>query len=71
MFKLEHKLKDLFDKASEYANSKGYTTLRTGMSSMDFNIDGMEIADIPDAIHSLKTNRIDYQWLLNYGLEKL
>ena len=71
VFKLEHKLKDLFDKASEYAKSKGYTTLRTGMSSMDFNIDGMEIADIPDAIHSLKTNRIDYQWLLNYGLEKL
>ena len=36
---------------------------------MDFNIDGMEIVDIPNAIRSLKTNRIDYQWLLNYGFK--
>lgn len=69
VFKLEHKLKDLFDTASEYAKSKGYTTLRTGMSSMDFNIDGVEINNIPEAIHSLKTNRIDYQWLLDYGFK--
>lgn len=66
-FKLEHKLGDLFDKAGAYAKSKGYTTLRTGMSSMDFNIDGMEIVNIPDAIRSLETNRTDYKWLLDYG----
>lgn len=67
VFKLEHKLKDLFDKASEYAKSKGYTTLRTGMSSMDFNIDGVELTDIPEAIRTLETDRIDYKWLLDYG----
>lgn len=69
VFKLEHKLKALFDKAGEYAKTKGYTTLRTGMSSIDFNIDGMEITDIPAAINSLDTNRIDYQWLLDYGFK--
>lgn len=67
VFKLEHKLKKLFDTASEYARSKGYTTLRTGMSSMDFNIDGVEIDNVSEAISSLKTNRIDYYWLLDYG----
>lgn len=69
VFKLEHKLQDLFDKASEYAKSIGYTTLRTGMSSMDFNIDGKELEDIPTAIGSLETNRVDYKWLLNYGFK--
>ena len=69
IFKLEHKLKDLFDKASEYAKSKGYTTLRTGMSSMDFNIDGVYIENIPEAILSLETDRIDYKWLLDYGFK--
>lgn len=67
IFKLEHKLKDLFDQACEYARAKGYTTLRTGMSSMNFNIDGVEIKDIPKAMSSLETKRIDYHWLLNYG----
>ena len=67
--KPNQKLKDLFDKASEYAKSKGYTTLRTGMSSMDFNIDGKELVDIPAAISSLETNRIDYKWLLDYGFK--
>ena len=69
VFKLEHKLKDLFDKAVEYAKSKGYTSLRTGMSSMDFNIDGKEIKDIPETMNSLKTERIDYYWLLDYGFK--
>lgn len=69
IFKLEHKLGDLFDTAEEYAKSKGYTSLRTGMSSMDFNIDGQEIENIPAAIESLKTDRIDYQWLLDYGFQ--
>ena len=67
VFKLEHKLKDLFDKACEYAKSKGYTTLRTGMSSANFNIDGKEIYDIPEAIRTLDTERVDYYWLLDYG----
>lgn len=69
IFKLEHKLKILFDKASDYAKSKGYTTLRTGMSSMDFNIDGLEIKDIPNAMKSLRTERVDYCWLLDYGFK--
>ncbi|MDY5252783.1 MAG: hypothetical protein SPH32_08620 [Erysipelotrichaceae bacterium] len=69
LFKLEHKLKDLFDKATEYAISKGYTTIRTGMSSVDFNIDGLEINNISEAISSLETNRIDYHWLLDYGFK--
>lgn len=69
VFKLEHKLKDLFDKASEYAKSKGCTTLKTGMSSVDFNIDGKELFDICSTINSLETNRIDYQWLLDYGFK--
>jgi len=38
-FKLEHKLKELFDTALEYARSKGYTSFRTGMSTVNFNID--------------------------------
>lgn len=67
VFQLEHKLKDLFDIAEKYARSKGYTTLKTGMSSIEFNIDGQEIKDIPETLSSLKTNRIDYQWLLDYG----
>lgn len=67
VFKLEHKLKDLFDKAAEYAKFKGYTSLRTGMSSMNFNIDRVKITNIPEAITSLETDRIDYKWLLDYG----
>ena len=67
VFKLEHKLKDLFDVAEKYAKSKGYTTLRTGMSSLDFNIDGQRIDNIAEALESLKTQRVDYYWLLDYG----
>ena len=67
VFKLEHKLKDLFDQAGEYAKAKGYTTLRTGMSSANFNIDGVEITNIPQAMQTLSTDRIDYAWLLDYG----
>ena len=69
VFKLEHKLKDLFDKATEYAKSKGYTSLRTGMSSMNFNIDGVTITNISETIASLETDRIDYKWLLDYGFK--
>ncbi len=67
IFKLEHKLKELFDTASEYAKSKGYTSFRTGMSTVNFNIDGKDINDIPEAIKNLQTDRIDYKWLLEYG----
>ena len=69
VFKLEHKLKDLFDKAAEYAKTKGYTSLRTGMSSTNFNIDGVKITNIPETINSLETDRIDYKWLLDYGFQ--
>ncbi len=67
VFQLEHKLKPLFDKAAEYAKEKGYTTLRTGMSSVDFTCDGLPLDDIPQAIQNLKTDRVDYHWLLEYG----
>jgi len=67
VFKLEHKLGDLFDTASEYAKERGYTAFRTGMSSIEFNIHGKRVDDIPEAIAHLSTGRIDYQWLLNYG----
>lgn len=66
-FKPEHKLKELFDTAVEYAGSKGYATLRTGMSSVDFNIDDIVPDDISETIRTLQTDRIDYHWLLNYG----
>lgn len=69
VFKLEHKLKDLFDEACKYAVMKGYTSIRTGMSSVGFNIDGYPIKDIGKAINVLKTERIDYQWLLDYGFQ--
>ncbi|MGN1404726.1 MAG: hypothetical protein ACI4WM_00535 [Erysipelotrichaceae bacterium] len=36
---------------------------------MDFNIDGKEIDNIPEAISNLKTERIDYYWLLEYGFK--
>lgn len=69
VFKLEHKLNDLFDEAESYAKSKGYTTLRTGMSSVDFNINGKKIEDISEAMNSLSSERIDYHWLLEYGFK--
>lgn len=67
VFKLEHKLGELFRTAEEYARSKGFTTLRTGMSTVGFNIDGAALESIPDAIRTLRTDRVDYQWLLDYG----
>ena len=67
VFKLEHKLKDLFDAASAYAKEKGYATFRTGMSLIDFNIHGRPVGSIPEAIMHLTTDRIDYGWLLEYG----
>lgn len=69
VFKLEHKLGDLFDAAVAYAKDKGYMTFKTGMSSLDFNIHGRPIGSIPEAIMSLTTDRIDYQWLLSYGFQ--
>lgn len=45
----------------------GQSVIGTGMSSMDFNIDVEKIIDIPKAIGSLETDRIDYKWLLDYG----
>ncbi|MBP7509726.1 MAG: hypothetical protein KA807_18075 [Prolixibacteraceae bacterium] len=62
-FKLEHKLGQLFQVAQEYARKKGYLTFRSGISSVGFNIHGKEIQNIPDAIHSLSCERIDYCWL--------
>lgn len=67
VFKLEHKLRDLFDTAVQYAESKGYTSIRMGMSTVNFNIDGKPIEDISEAMKSLSTERPDYRWLLDYG----
>ena len=67
VFKLEHKLRELFDTIAAYGKAKGYTTFRTSMSTVGFCIDGKAIDDIPAALKSLKTNRVDYQWLLAYG----
>lgn len=67
VFQLEHKLGALLDEAEVYARSKGYTSLRNGMSSVGFNIDGRPIGDIPEAIRSLSTERVDYHWMLAYG----
>lgn len=67
VFKLEHKLGSLFDQAERYARQQGYTTLRTGMSSVEFNIDGKELTDIPQAMKNLSTQRVDYRWLLERG----
>lgn len=36
---------------------------------MYFNIDGVDIENIPEAILSLETDRIDYKWLLDYGFK--
>lgn len=67
VFKLEHKLGDLFDTAESYAKSKGYLTFRSGISSIGFNIHGKEIENIADAIASLECDRIDYKWYLDHG----
>ena len=67
VFKLEHKLKDLLDTAVAYAGAQGFTALRNGMSSVGFNIDGKPLEDIPEAMRSLSTERVDYHWMLDYG----
>lgn len=68
IFKLEHKLGELFDVAEKYARRKGYLTFRSGISSIGFdNIHGKEIASISDAIANLTCVRIDYKWYLDNG----
>lgn len=67
IFKLEHKLGELFAVAETYARNKGYLTFRSGISSMGFNIHEQEIVDISKAIESLKCNRQDYIWYLANG----
>ncbi|MGC6767877.1 hypothetical protein [Enterococcus sp. LJL51] len=69
VFKLEHKLEKLFEQAENYARSKGYTMLRTGMSTVDFTINGEKITDVAAAMNSLETTRIDYSWLLDWGFQ--
>jgi len=67
IFKMEHKLGELFDIATKYAQEKGYLTFRSGISSVEFNIHGGEIECISDAIKSLSCDRIDYKWYLENG----
>lgn len=67
VFKLEHKLGELFAAAESYAREKGYTTLRSGISSVGFNIHGQEITNIPEAIAGLNCDRIDYLWYLGHS----
>lgn len=67
VFKLEHKLGELFEEAERYAREKGYMTFRSGISSIGFNIHGKNIADIPKAIASLECDRTDYLWYLENG----
>lgn len=67
VFKLEHKLGDLFRIAEQYAREKGYLTFRSGISSEGFNIHGREIGNIAEAIASLECGRVDYQWYLEQG----
>lgn len=67
VFKLEHKLGELFETAEQYAKEKGYLTFRSGISSTGFNIHGQEIVNIAEAIASLECDRIDYKWYLAHG----
>lgn len=67
VFKLEHKLGPLMERAELYAKQKGYLTFRSGISSIGFNIHGQQISSIPDAIANLQCDRIDYLWYLNHG----
>lgn len=66
-FCLEHKLGELIGMAEQYARAKGYATLRSGISSIGFNIHAQTIGDIGDAIHGLRCDRIDYRWYLEHG----
>ncbi|MCL2197624.1 MAG: hypothetical protein FWB80_01755 [Defluviitaleaceae bacterium] len=68
IFALEHKMKELFDRACEYAKSKGYLTFRTVMGSTQFSIHDRPLGDIGDEIKNLESYKhIDYDWLLSYG----
>lgn len=67
VFKLEHKLGELFKIAEEYAKSRGYLTFRSGISSVGFNIHGKDIDNIPTAIAEIECERIDYKWYLGQG----
>lgn len=66
-FCLEHKLGELIEKAEEYAREKGYQTFRSGISSVGFNIHDQPIEDIGDAIHTLRSERVDYKWYIENG----
>ena len=69
-FALEHKLKQLFDIAVEYARSKGYLAFRTAMGSAQFSIHNRALGDIGEEIRNLKADgRVDYDWLLDYGFK--
>ncbi len=67
VFKLEHKLGDLFEAAEDYARRKGYLTFRSGISSVGFNIHGKKIDSIADAIAGLECSRMDFIWYLEQG----
>ncbi|HHV09638.1 MAG TPA: hypothetical protein GXX75_05075 [Clostridiales bacterium] len=69
IFKLEHKLGELIDTASQYAKKKGYLTFRNGISSIGFNIHGQKLENIPEAIQNLTCDRDDYKWMLDYGFK--
>lgn len=69
VFKAEHKLKELVDIAAQYARDQGYLNLKNGISSVGFNIHGTVLEDIPHAIQTLTCDRIDYQWMLDYGFK--
>lgn len=69
VFKLEHKLGELFDTAEAYARQRGCLAFRSGIRSMGFNIDGREITSIPNAISNLQCDRIDYLWYLEHGFK--
>ncbi len=60
VFKLEHKLDELFLVAEAYAREKGYLTFRSGISSQGFNIHERTLDDISGAIAGLQSSRVDY-----------
>lgn len=67
VFKLEHKLDELFLVAEAYAREKGYLTFRSGISSQGFNIHERTLDDISGAIAGLQSSRVDYLWYLDHG----
>ena len=67
IFEAEHKLGQLFEVGTKYAQEKGYLTFRSGISSTGFNIHGKDIVSIPKAIELLTSERVDYKWYLENG----